>query len=150
MNENESEDKIFGIYFDNEESILIFKKFGNSPIRRYNEVLEKSSGGIQNLNFDTRDLLNEIPSFEDFKNNKESISNLEKLTINSLEAIDETNFERFMSLLKKDADRIKPKHEVRDLIVEFLTLKVFDEKRSKRDRTNLKFYIKPNEVKKMV
>ncbi len=148
MNENESEDKIFGIYFDNEESILIFKKFGNSPIRRYNEILEKSSGGIQNLNFDTRDLLNDIPSFEDFKNNNESISNLEKLTINSLEAIDETNFERFMSLLKKDADRIKPKHEVRDLIVEFLTLKVFDEKRSKRDKTNLKFYIKPNEIKK--
>lgn len=148
MNENESKDKIFGVYFDNEDDILIFKKFGNSPIRRFDESLEKSSGGITNLNFDKRDLLNELPSFEDLKNNNESISNLEKLTLNSLEAIDESNFERFMSLLSKDADRIKPKHEVRDLIVEFLTLKVFDEKRSKRDKTNLKFYIKTEEIKR--
>ncbi len=148
MNENESKDKIFGIYFDDEDDILIFKKFGNSPIRRFNENLERSSGGITNLNFDKRDLLNEIPSFEDFKNNNESISNLEKLTIDSLEAIDETNFEKFMSVLSKDADRIRPKHEERDLIVEFLTLKVFDEKRSKRDKTNLLFYIKSSEIKK--
>ncbi len=147
MNENESKDKIFGVYFDNMDDILIFKKFGNSPIRRFDESLEKSSGGITNLNFDKRDLLNELPSYKDFKDNNESISNLEKLTVNSLEAIDESNFIYFVELLKRDADRIKPKHDERDLIVEFLTLKVFDEKRSKRDKTNLKFYIKPEEKK---
>ncbi len=146
MNENESTDKIFGVYFDNEDGILIFKKFGNSPIRRFDESLEKSGNGMMLLNFDKRDLLSELPSFEDFKDNNESISNLEKLTMNSLEAIDESNFSSFMSLLQRDADRLKPKHEVRDLIVEFLTLKVFDEKRSKRDKTNLKFYIKPEEI----
>jgi len=147
MNENESKDKIFGVYFDNIDDILIFKKFGNSPIRRFDESLEKSSGGITNLNFDKRDLLSELPSYKDFKDNNESISNLEKLTVNSLEAIDESNFIYFVELLKRDADRIKPKHDERDLIVEFLTLKVFDEKRSKRDKTNLKFYIKPVEKK---
>ncbi len=148
MNENESTDKIFGVYFDNEDGILIFKKFGNSPIRRFDESLEKSGNGMTLLNFDKRDLLSELPSFEDFKENNESISNLEKLTVNSLEAIDESNFSSFMSLLQRNADRVKPKHEARDLIVEFLTLKVFDEKRSKRDKTNLKFYIKPEEIKK--
>lgn len=146
MELNESTDKIFGVYFDNEDGILIFKKFGNSPIRRFDESLEKSGNGMILLNFDKRDLLSELPSFEDFKDNNESISNLEKLTMNSLEAIDESNFSSFMSLLQRDADRLKPKHEVRDLIVEFLTLKVFDEKRSKRDKTNLKFYIKPEEI----
>jgi len=148
MNENESKDKIFGIYFDNKSDILIFKKFGNSPIRRFNEELEKSSSGIQNLNIDKRDLLVDLPSFEDFKQNNESISNLEKLTVDALEAIDETNFEEFMQELKKDADRIRPKHPERDLIVEFLTLKVFDEKRSKKEKENLKFYIKSEEKKK--
>lgn len=148
MNENESIDKIFGVYFDNEDGILIFKKFGNSPIRRFDESLEKTGNGMMLLNFDKRDLLSDLPSFEDFKENNESISNLEKLTMNSLEAIDESNFSSFMSLLQRDADRLKPKHEVRDLIVEFLTLKVFDEKRSKRDKTNLKFYIKPEEINK--
>jgi len=104
-------------------------------------------GGIENLNFDKRDLLIDLPSFDDFKQNNESIANLEKLTIDALEAIDETNFEDFMQELKRDADRIKPKHSERDLIVEFLTLKVFDEKRSKKEKKNLQFYIKPSELK---
>ncbi|MCT8249147.1 N-6 DNA methylase [Proteus vulgaris] len=146
MNENESADKIFGVYFDDEDGVLLFKKFGNSPIRRFDETLEKSSSGIVNLNFDKRDLLSDLPSYDDFKKNNESISDLEKLTIDSLEAIDESNFSSFMSLLQRDAERLKPKHEVRDLIVEFLTLKVFDEKRSKRNKTNLQFYIKHEEV----
>ncbi|MCZ6132302.1 restriction endonuclease subunit M [Campylobacter ureolyticus] len=148
MNENESRDKVFGVYFDIEDGILIFKKFGNSPIRRFDESLEKSGNGMVLLNFDRRDLLSDLPSFQDFKNNNESVSNLEKLTIDSLEAIDEINFSSFMSLLQRDADRVKPKHEARDLIVEFLTLKVFDEKRSKKNKTNLKFYIKPEEITK--
>jgi type I restriction enzyme M protein len=147
MNENESKDRIFGIYFDNQDDILIFKKFGNSPIRRFDENIESSGSGIENLNFDKRDFLVDLPSYEDFKQNNESISNLEKLTINSLEAIDETNFASFMYQLKKNADLLKPKHDERDLIVEFLTLKVFDEKRSKRDKVNLDFYVKPEEIK---
>lgn len=148
MSENESEDRIFGVYFDKELDILIFKKFGNSPIRRFDETLELNEGNITDLNYSTRDLLNELPKFDDFMNNNAAITDLEKLTIDSLDAIDETNFTTFMAQLKRDADRLKPKHSVRDLIVEFLTLKVFDEKRSKREHTNLSFYIKREEKKK--
>lgn len=46
MNDNESTDKTFGVYFDNEDGVLIFKKFGNSPIRRFDESLEKSGNGM--------------------------------------------------------------------------------------------------------
>lgn len=52
-----------------------------------------------------------------------------------------------MAELKRIADKEKPKHSVRDLIVEFLTLKVFDEKLSKRNDSYLKFYIEPSEKK---
>ena len=89
----------------------------------------------------------DFPTYQDFENNNKSISDVTKLTTNALDAIDEAAFEDFLAELKRIADKEKPKHSERDLIVEFLTLKVFDEKRSKRDKSNLKFYIEPTEKK---
>jgi len=128
--ENESKERIFGVYFDDRQDILIFKKIGNSPIRRFDESLELSNSGLINLNFDRRDFLIDLPTFRDFKTNNESISDVTKLSIPALDAVDEAAFEDFLSDLKRIADREKPKHSERDLIVEFLTLKVYDEKRS--------------------
>ncbi len=145
--ENESNERVFGVYFDDKIDILIFKKIGNSPLRRFDESSELSGSGIINLNFDKRDYLIDFPSYRDFKLNNESISDVTKLTTDALDAIDESAFEDFLADLKRVADSVKPKHSERDLIVEFLTLKVFDEKRSKRDKSNLKFYIKKDEKK---
>lgn len=147
MSENESKERIFGVYFDNKQDVLIFKKLGNSPIRRFNEELELSGAGLINLNYDQRDTLIDLPAYDDLIKNNESISDLTKLRTDALEAIDEENFKDFIAQLKRDADRTKPKHSERDLIVEFLTLKVFDEKRSKRDKKYLSFYILPTEKK---
>ncbi len=146
--ENESEERVFGVYFDDKPDILVFKKIGNSPIRRFDESIELSGSGIINLNFDKRDFLIDFPSYEDFRINNESISDVTKLTTDALDAIDESAFEDFLAELKRVADSVKPKHSERDLIVEFLTLKVFDEKRSKREKSNLKFYIEKKEKKK--
>lgn len=145
--ENESKERVFGVYFDDKTDILVFKKIGNSPLRRFDESIELSGSGLINLNYDKRDSLLDFPTFKDFENNNASISDVTKLTTDALDAIDEVAFEDFLSELKRIADKEKPKHPDRDLIVEFLTLKVFDEKRSKRDKTNLKFYIETNEKK---
>jgi type I restriction enzyme M protein len=145
--ENESKERVFGVYFDDKPDVLVFKKIGNSPIRRFDESIELSGSGIINLNYDKRDNLLDFPTYQDFENNNKSISDVTKLTTNALDAIDESAFEDFLSELKRIADKEKPKHSERDLIVEFLTLKVFDEKRSKRDKSNLKFYIEPTEKK---
>ncbi|GAB7086045.1 HsdM family class I SAM-dependent methyltransferase [Marinifilum fragile] len=145
--ENESKERVFGVYFDDKPELLIFKKIGNSPIRRYDESIELSGSGIVNLNYDKRDNLLDFPSFKNFEDNNKSISDVTKLTTSALDAIDEVAFEEFLAELKRIADREKPKHAERDLIVEFLTLKVFDEKRSKRNKTTLKFYIEPSEKK---
>lgn len=75
MNENESEERIFGLYFDNQDGVLIFKKIGNSPIRRFYELKELEFDGIRALNYDERDLFSELPSQKDFVENNESISN---------------------------------------------------------------------------
>lgn len=145
--ENESKERVFGVYFDDKPDVLVFKKIGNSPIRRFDESIELSGSGIINLNYDKRDSLLDFPTYQDFENNNKSISDVTKLTTNALDAIDESAFEDFLAELKRIADKEKPKHSERDLIVEFLTLKVFDEKRSKRDKSNLQFYIEPTEKK---
>ncbi len=148
MELNTSKDRIFGVYFDNKDDILIFKKIGNSEIRRFNEEKELQMDGMIGWNLDNRDLLIELPSQQDFINNNESISNLEKLKLDCLDAIDEANFSDLMNTLKRANDSIRPESPLRPLIVEFLTLKVFDEKRSKRHGTYLDFYILPEEKRK--
>ena len=145
--ENESKERIFGVYFDDKADVLIFKKIGNSPIRRFDESVELSGSGLVNLNYDKRDFILDFPTYKNFEDNNRSISDVTKLTTSALDAIDEVAFEEFLAELKRIADREKPKHSERDLIVEFLTLKVFDEKRSKRDKSNLKFYIGEKEKK---
>lgn len=138
MNENESVERIFGVYFDHKQDVLIFKKVGNSPIKRFNETLE---GDFGNLNLAKRDSLLDLPSQDDFIENNESISNPEKLKLESLDSIDEENFKGLLETLKRAKDKIKPKTDVHTLIVEFLTLKVFDEKRSIKDKGEyLQFY----------
>ncbi|MCK5449961.1 SAM-dependent DNA methyltransferase [Candidatus Pacearchaeota archaeon] len=145
MEKNTSKDRIFGIYFDNKEEIIILKKLGNSDLRRFYEDKELREEGLHDINVQNRDQLINLPSQRDFIENNESISNLEKLKFDSLDVIDESTFTETMNILKRENDRIRPKSPVRSLIVEFLTLKVFDEKRSKKDKSNLQFYILPSE-----
>lgn len=147
MELNTSKDRIFGIYFDNQSDILIFKKIGNSEIRRFNENRELQQDGISGWNLSDRDPLVDLPSQKDLIENNESISDLTKLKLDSLDAIDEVNFSDLMNNLKRANDSIRPESPQHPLIVEFLTLKVFDEKRSKRDNSFLKFYIIKEEKK---
>lgn len=148
MELNTSKDKIFGVYFDNETDILIFKKVGNSEIKRFYESEEISQDGLSDWNLENRDILSTLPTQKDFVENNLSISDLTKLKFDSLEAIDESNFAELMNSLKRANDSIKPESDPHYLIVEFLTLKVFDEKSSKRDNSYLNFYIQPEEKNK--
>jgi len=92
MTENTSKYRIFGIYFDDQPGIIIFKKIGNSEIRRFDERKEIQQDGIIGWNLDNRDLFVELPSQQDFIENNESIQNLQKLKLESLDAIDEASF----------------------------------------------------------
>ena len=149
MQENTSKERIFGVYFDDKiNETLIFKKIDNSEIRRYNEEKEIDAQGIRSLNLQERDLLIDMPSQRDFLENNESISDLEKLRPDFLDAIDEKNFVEVMNSIKRANDSIKPKNPPQDLIVEFLTLKIFDEKKSLTEKKSLNFYIKEDEIKR--
>lgn len=148
MSENTSKDRIFGVYFDDKPDIIIFKKISNSEIRRFNEQREIQQDGIIGQNLDNRDLLIELPTQQDFMDNNESISDLKKLKLDSIDAIEEINFADVMDLIQRAKDAIRPDSDDKSLIVEFLTLKVFDEKRSKRNKSYLEFYILPEEKRK--
>jgi type I restriction enzyme M protein len=148
MTENTSDERIFGVYFDDSDGFLIFKKTGNSEIKRFYEDKEITQDGLSSWNVHIRDSFSDLPSQKDFIQNNESISDLTKLTLNSLDAIDETNFSDFINSLKRANDRIRPKTAANNLIVEFLTLKVFDEKRSKQSGHTLQFYILPEEKRR--
>lgn len=147
MNENESSDRIFGVYFDDKDGLLIFKKLGNSPLTRFYEDKELHVVGLNGLNFQNRDSFIELPSFNDFIENNRSISEPDKLKLDYLDSIDETNFTDLMNEMKRATDSLRPKTSVNNLIVEFLTLKVFDEKRSKERGIFLTFYIKIDEIR---
>lgn len=141
MAENESKDRIFGIYFDNKNDIIVFKKLGNSELVRFNESKQIEQGVFVGWNLNNRDQLLDLPSQDDFLKNNESISDLKKLTFDALDAIDEETFTEQIDFLKRAKDRIRPESDIHQLIVEFLTLKVFDEKRSKREKKNCNFFI---------
>lgn len=146
MAENESKDRIFGVYFDNNYDILIFKKIGNSELVRFYENRQNENGVYVGLNLENRDLLLELPSQQDFIENNQSISDLSKLKFDSLDSIDEVSFTEQINALKRAKDRIRPESDIHQLIVEFLTLKVFDEKRSKREKRTCSFYILEDEI----
>jgi len=74
MEKNTSKDRIFGVYFDNKDEIIILKKLGNSDLRRFYEDKELQEEGLHDLNVQNRDLLINLPSQEDFIKNNESIS----------------------------------------------------------------------------
>lgn len=76
MSENESQDRIFWVYFDDKPWILIFKKIWNSQIRRYNENKELHQNWINWLWLDNRDSYFDLKSQVEFIENNESISDL--------------------------------------------------------------------------
>lgn len=146
MELNTSEDRIFGIYFDDKPDILIFKKIGNSEIRRFDETKETANSS---LNLENRDLIVNLPSQKDFTENNDSIKDKSKLKFDSLDAIDESNFTDLINSLKRANDSIRPQSDLHPLIVEFLTLKVFDEKHIKANNSYSQFYyLESEDIKK--
>jgi len=147
MELNTSEDRIFWVYFDDEEKILIFKKSWNSEIRRFNDRKSIQQEGMIGWSISDRDSMLDLPSQKDFIENNESISDVAKLKLDFLDPIDETNF-TFVGVLndlKRANDSLRPESPIRELIVEFLTLKVYDEKARTKDGGYLQFYIRPDE-----
>jgi len=134
---------IFGVYFDEQQDILILKKENNHPLKRYNKdkIREDDTYNVFN-----RDFVEDLPSFEDFMNNIERFKDKSQLLLEDLEPIDQYTFDELIEPLNRAKDKIGVSLDIHSLIVEFLTYKVFDEKKAKKDSSFLKFYIEKNEA----
>ncbi len=141
-------DRVFGVYFDNRNDIIIVRKVSSYSLKRYNfNIATNGADYIEKLNLARRDPLNELPSFNEFFKNVKTLSNKSNLHFPDLDPLDEETFPEVLNALKRQKDKIRPKFQDRDLIVEFLTLKVYDEKRARKDNKPLSFYILPSEMK---
>lgn len=148
MAESTSDSPIYGVYFDNLKELLIFKKTGKSEIYRFfaEKRRLKGSGGLNSWNLSNRDLLSQLPTYKEFLSASESYANLENQYVNHMEPLDQKSFSEIVKELIKEADRIHPDGNPKELIVEFLTIKIFDEKRALESNKPAKFYVLPQEI----
>lgn len=141
-------EQVYGVYFDNQIDILVFRKEGTNPVKRYNHEKIIDGEGIAKLNLGNRDALNELPSFKQFYENLKATEDASKLNFATNQPIDEDSFTDLLAFINRQQDRLNLSRNVQDLIVEFLTLKVADEKEvKKRKKKYFEFYIKPDEIK---
>lgn len=138
-------DELYGIYFDNKEEPIIFLKELNHPIRRYynNKIIDGED--IEKLNLNNRDDLNSIPCFSDFIKRTKVMDDVTKLNFSYNQPITEENFADILKVINRLQDRLNVSH-IQDLIVEFITLKVADEKEVLRgEKDYFEFYITEEE-----
>lgn len=141
-------EQIYGVYFDNQIDVLIFRKEGTNPVKRYNPEKTIDGEGISKLNLGNRDSLGDLPSFKQFYENLKATEDVSKLNFSTNQPIDEDSFTDLLEFINRQQDKLNLSRNVQDLIVEFLTLKIADEKDVKKNKKKFfEFYIKPEEIK---
>lgn len=141
-------EQVFGIYFDCLADVIIFRKEGTNPVKRHNPEKAIDGEGIAKLNLGNRDSLQDLPSFKQFYENLKATEDVSKLNFKTNQPIDEDSFTDLLEVINRQQDKLNLSRNVQDLIVEFLTLKVADEKELKKGKKQFfDFYIKPDEIK---
>lgn len=135
---------VYGVYFDDKEDILIFKKESTFQTKRFNQNKIKLDGD-KNWNVGNRDLFDELPSYNDFISGIIKFNNIANFTYADLRAIDEEVFNENLVTINRIKDNIGASN-VSKYIVEFLTFKIIDEKMMLKDPLRkVKFYKLPTE-----
>lgn len=139
---------VYGVYFDDKEDILIFKKESTYQTKRFNQNKIKLDGD-KNWNVGNRDSFSELPSYSDFILGITKFNNIANFSYNDLRPIDEEVFNDNLVTINRLKDNITASN-VSKYIVEFLTFKIIDEKMMLKDPTRkVKFYKLQNESHEM-
>jgi type I restriction enzyme M protein len=140
-------EEVFGIYLDCFDDILIFRKELANPIKRYNLSKILNIDGFERLNVGNRDNLYDFPSFSILFDDINLINRVDTLNFKTNQPIDEESFKNMIEFTNQKQDKLSLSRNVQDLIVEFLTLKVFDEKEVKKSTSPyFNFYVKDDEI----
>ena len=139
---------VYGVYFDDKEDILIFKKESTYQTKRFNQNKIKLDGD-KNWNVGNRDSFSELPSYNEFILGITKFNNIANFSYNDLRPIDEEVFNDNLVTINRLKDNITASN-VSKYIVEFLTFKIIDEKMMLKDPTRkVKFYKLQNESHEM-
>lgn len=142
--------EVYGMYFDCKDDILLFKKEGNDAIKRYYIDKQLIGDEIERLNFTNRDSLEQIPNFEELLGNILPPDAVDRRNFDNTQALGEDSFSEILETINRTVDRLGLSRDAQDLIVEYLTLKVADEKEVLRSRKKyFDFYIKDDEINGM-
>ncbi len=136
-------DRVYWVYFDNKDDILIFKKLGAYWLKRY---YAWKNNELDYLAINNRDVISNLPSFNDFLDDVKKLEKVWDLRFDDLEAIDQDTFKDLMKVINRLQDDLRI-NVPQNLIVEFLTLKVFDEKNIKRHGWTSRYYVLDSEKK---
>lgn len=151
----ESENEFcLGILYDTER-LFLFKKQGNLFLRLdegYN--LKKEQSSTKDLSIHLTDSYYKIPSFEQLKQRIYNPSiDRSKRTINDLEIITgvySSQLSDGISNILKTMDKVSLKNQRGyEILIQILALKIFDEKRSRKNFTYLDFYKSDEEKTKL-
>lgn len=141
------EDWAYGVYFDNQDDIVILKKEGLSGLERFDvKKMIAASKNIVRLNVALRDDLESLPSFKEFSDKTDKIKKKYEFTYNDLSPIGEDSFQKILDHIQRIKDQLQVPR-TKDLLVEVLTLKVHDEKTIKATGDFSRFYITEAEVR---
>jgi len=144
---------VMGFYYDTERVWLFQKK--NNKILRYDESknLKGENSTLKDLSLHLPDSYLTIPSFDDIlgqisvpkliDRSKRTIDDLD--TISGIQTIQINNA---LSDILRSLDKVGLNNQTgHKLLIEILALKIFDEKRSEKNQSNLKFYLSDQEKK---
>ena len=153
----ESENNYCLAYYYSSEKLYIFQKKGNN-ILRYDESknLKQDKSGTNELSLDLMDGYLLLPSFENLlkKVNRASDIDRSKRTIDELEIItgaQSIHINTAISNILRTLDKVGLVNQKGyELLIQILTLKIFDEKRNEEKlKQYLKFYTTNEEVEKV-
>lgn len=143
---NGMDDCAYGVYFDNKDDIVIVKKQGLSELERYDTTkMIESSKNIVRLNVADRDDLEKLPGLEELID-KIKKAKMYQYSFDNLEEVTPESFKTIMEYVKRAKDKIQYPN-VKQLLVESLKLKVYDETNIKETKGLSNFFIADKEVR---
>lgn len=141
------EDIAYGFYIDNKDDIILLKKEGTAPLERYNiDNAINASNYIDALNVAKRDTLNSLPKFDFLQKHIDKSKRKYEYTYNDMTPLSEKGFQAILDTLQREQDKLKV-FNTKELLVEALALKVYDEKTIYGTNNFSRFYITDDEIK---
>ncbi|MBS6500434.1 MAG: N-6 DNA methylase [Clostridium sp.] len=141
------EDWAYGVYFDNQDDIVLLKKEGLAELERYDiSKMIPASKNVVRLNVADRDKLEDLPELNQLIEQINRIVVTHEFYFNDLDPIGQESFEGILDYLQREKDKIQHPN-AKPLLVAALMIKVNEENNIKLSNEKSRFYISKDEIR---